>query len=405
MENPKSYLIRVSNYDSETKICIFLMLFSLVNAALCAIGVFVTAVYFLIIKNKQKVLNKNNALGFAFATLSLVVSAVYLNFFGIAATVYFLAVLYIMLRFRQKADFQKINDIFTVMVLYSVIAFAVALIQKIFDLSAIKGRSASTFLNANYYCIYVSFVIIICLYRILFENKGVIFNSIITFINLAGMFLTASKMPWLGVGTVVLIMLIGSKRYKTLGILVVLAVIGGVALYILKDYNIAEKVGMNSFAKSFSDRYDYWNTAINGFLEKPLFGRGMLGFLKNSVDEGIKKLGGFTFNFTDFETSFDNLKHLGWHLHAHNILFDCLYNYGVIGTLMLFSAVLKRLKECYRINGKNSYTPVFIIVVSGLAAVLVDGIVDCQIVGIQTMFLCVFLFALTGVNLDKGEIM
>ena len=51
------------------------------------------------------------------------------------------------------------------------------------------------------------------------------------------------------------------------------------------------------------------------------------------------------------------------------------------------------------------YTPVFIIVVSGLAAVLVDGIVDCQIVGIQTMFLCVFLFALTGVNLDKGEIM
>lgn len=403
VEFAKSYFKRILNYDNETKACILLMLLALVNAVLCVLGVLCVAVYFLTSKNKQKVLVKNNIFGFLFALFSFVLSAVYLNYFGIAATLYFSATLYIMLKFRQKADLQKINDIFSILLLYSPFAVAVALLQKVFDLSAIKGRSASTFLNANYYCIFISFVIIICLYRILFEKKNIAFCSIIIFINLFGMFLTASKMPWLGIGVAVLIMLFGSKHYKTLGVFATFAVVFAVLVYFLKDYGFAEKLGMNSFTKSITDRYDYWNTALKGIVEKPLFGRGMLGFLKNSIDEGLKNNGGFSFDFANFETSFDNLKGLGWHLHAHNILLDCLYNYGIFGSLLLVIAVVKRLLECFKNNGKKLFNPVFIIAISGLAVLLVDGIADCQIVGVQTMFLCVFLFSITGVILDKGE--
>ena len=403
MEKTKSYFKRVLNYDNKTKACILLTLFSLINAVLCVLGVVITAIYFLVSKDGEKTFEKNNLLGFLFAFFSLIVSAVYLNYFGIAASIYFLAVLYIMLKFRKVADFQKINDIFTVMAVYSVFAFLVALVQKIFDLSAIKGRSASTFLNANYYCIFISFVIIICLYRILFEKKDFLINSVIIFINLFALFLTASKMPIIGACVAVLILLVGSKHYKTLGVLAVLAAVGCIVLYLLKDYNLAEKIGMNSFTKSITDRYVYWDTALKGISQKPIFGRGMLGFLKTSVDEGIKKLGGFNFDFADFETSFDNLKHLGWHLHAHNILLDSLYNYGIVGTLLFCSAVAKRVFECYKINGKNFCSPAFILVISGLAVLLVDGIADCQIVGVQTMFLCVFLFSVAGVNSYKGE--
>lgn len=394
----KSYFKRISEYDSETKACILLVLISLINAVACAIGVFAVALWLCFKKNKPKVLNKLNALGFCFVLFSFTVSAVYLNYFGLFGTLYFLSALYIMLRFKQTATFEKIQDIFTVLVSYSVIAFIVALIQKIFDLSAIKGRSASTFLNANYYCVYVSFVIIICLYRILFENRNKALYLTMLFINFVAVFVTASKMPWFGIFAAVGVMLICSKRYKTIAVLGIIAVIGCIALYLLKDYNIAEKLNMNSFAKSFRDRYSYWNQAISGFIEKPLFGRGMLGFLKHSVDENIKALGNFHFDFGNIEASFDSLKGLGWHLHAHNILFDCLYNYGIIGTVILAVLVVKRCIECYRLNGKNFSNPIFTLLISGILVIMVDGIVDCQIVGVQTMFLCVFFMSLAGIK-------
>lgn len=394
----KSYFKRISEYDSETNACILLVLISLINAVACVIGVFAVALWLCFKRNKPKVLNKNNALGFCFVALSLIVSTVYLNYFGLLATLYFLSAFYIMLRFKQTAALQKVEDIFTILLAYSPFAFLVALIQKIFDLSAIKGRSASTFLNANYYCIYVSFVIIICLYRVLFKNKSKLLYYSVLLLNLGAVVLTASKMPWLGILVAVGLMLIGSKRYKTIAVLGILAVVGCIALYLLRDYNIAEKLNMNSLAKSFSDRYSYWNTAIEGFKEKPLFGRGMLGFLNNSVYESISKLGNFQFDLGNLEASFDSLKGLGWHMHAHNILFDSLYSYGIVGTLLLTAILIKRCIENYRLNGKNIFDPIFTVLVCGIFVILVDGIVDCQIVGVQTMFLCVFFMSLAGVK-------
>lgn len=394
----KSYFKRISEYDSETTACILLVLISLINAVACAIGVFAVALWLCFKRNKPKVLNKANALGFCFVALSLIVSAVYLNYFGLLSTLYFLSAFYIMLRFKQTVTLQKINDIFTVLLCYNPIAFSVALIQKIFDLSAIKGRSASTFLNANYYCIYLSFVIIICLYRILFENKQKFVYYGLILLNLVAVVLTASKMPWFGIIVAVGVMLICSKRYKTLAVLTLFAVIGVAALYLLKDYNIAEKLNMNSLAKSFSDRYSYWNTAIEGFKQKPLFGRGMLGFLKSSVDESISKLDNFRFDLSNLEASFDSLKGLGWHMHAHNILFDSLYSYGIVGTVILMAILFKRCLESYRLNGKNLSNPILTVLICGILVILVDGIVDCQIVGVQTMFLCVFFMSLSGVK-------
>lgn len=396
------YKNRVIGYDAETRAAFLVFAAALVNVVLCAVAVFAVAIYLLFRKKGALLIKKENCIGTVFGVLMLIVSAVYLNFFGILGSFYFLAVILIAFSFRESITKQKLDDIFTIAVAYSVIAFAVAVVQKVFDLSAISGRSESTFLNALYYCYYISFVALICLYRIIYENRNKLIYSALIALNLLAMLVTASKMPILGIVAAMCIMLLFAKKFKALILLCGLGVLGVGTLWLLRDYGIAEKLNMNGFVESFTMRFPYWEQAINGFSEKPIFGHGMLGFLKETIDNSVVEIG-YKFNVLDISESLDNLKHIGWHLHAHNLLFDCLYNYGLVGSALLVTIIIKRLRELYKSCGKNILDPMMTLVMSSLIFILVDGIVDCQIVGVQTLFISVFLFSVTGVYSNRNR--
>ncbi len=396
------YKNRVIGYDAETRAVFLVFAAALINVVLCALAVFAVAIYLLVRKKGALLIKKENRIGTFFGVLMLIVSAVYLNFFGILGSFYFLAVIFIAFSFRESVIKQKLDDIFTIAVAYSVIAFAVAVVQKVFDLSAISGRSESTFLNALYYCYYISFVVLICLYRVIYENRNKLIYSALIALNLLAMLVTASKMPILGIAAAMCVMLLFAKKFKALILLCGLGVIGVGALWLLRDYGIAEKLNMNGFVESFTMRFPYWEQAINGFCEKPIFGHGMLGFLKESIDNSVVETG-YKFNVFDISESLDNLKHIGWHLHAHNLLFDCLYNYGLVGSALLVMIIIKRLRELYKSCGKNILDPMMTLTLSSFTFILVDGIVDCQIIGVQTLFISVFLFSVTGVYSNRNR--
>lgn len=398
----KEYFKRVFGYDAETRAAFLCFAAALVNSVLCALCVFSVAVYLLFRKKGGLILKKENRLSSVFGILTLVISTVYLNCFGILASLYFLAVMLIAFSFRSNISKQKIDDIFTMAVAYSVFAFVVAVVQKALDLSAIQGRSESTFLNALYYCFYISFVVLICLYRIIFENKNKPIYFALIVLNLIAMLVTASKMPILGIAAAMGVMLFFAKKYKPLTAVCVLGVVGIAALWLLRDYGIAEKLNMNGFLDSFTMRFPYWKQAIDGFFKKPIFGHGMLGFLKESIDNSVIETG-YKFDIFNLSETLDNLKHLGWHLHAHNIAFDCLYNYGIFGSLLLIAAIVKRLRNLYKTSKKNIFDPIMTIVLSSFTFILIDGIVDCQIVGVQTLFISVFLFSVTGIYENNRE--
>ena len=197
-------------------------------------------------------------------------------------------------------------------------------------------------------------------------------------------------------------MLFFAKKFKILIPLCVLGVIGVAALWLLRDYGIAEKLQMNGFIDSFKMRFPYWEQAITGFKEKPIYGHGILGFLKESVDNSVVETG-YKFDILDITESLDNLKHVGWHLHAHNLLFDCLYNYGLVGSVILAIIVVKRIRELYKSSGKNILDPMMTLTLSCFVFILLDGVVDCQIIGIQTLFISVFLFSVTGIYKNREE--
>lgn len=398
----RNYKNRVFGYDAETRAAFLCFAAALLNAVLCALCVFAVAIYLLIHKKGSLFLKKENLISSVFGILVLIISSVYLNYFGILASLYFLAALLIVFSFRLNISKQKIDDIFTMAVAYSVFAFIVAVVQKIFDLSAIEGRSESTFLNALFYCFYISFVILICLYRIIYENRSKLINSALIALNLLAMLVTASKMPIVGIAAAMCVMLLFAKKFKPLIALCVLGALGVCALWLFRDYGIVEKLNMNGFLDSFTMRFPYWEQAIDGFCKKPVFGHGMLGFLKESIDNSIIETG-YKFDVFNLTESFDNLKHLGWHLHAHNIAFDCLYNYGIVGSLLLIAAIIKRLQNLYKTSKKNIFDPIMTLVLSSFTFILVDGIVDCQIVGVQTLFISAFLFSVTGIYENNRE--
>ena len=396
------YKNRVFGYDAETRAAFIVFFTALINAVLCAIATFTVAVYLIARKKGGVLLTESNRLTLIFGMLTFIVSAVYLNYFGIIGGLFFLAVMIVCLNFKENISKQKLDDIFTLAIVYSVFALAVALVQKIFDLSAISGRSESTFMNALYYCYYISFVILICMYRIIYENRNKILYISLIVLNLFAMLVTASKMPIVAILVAMCAMLFFAKKFKILIPLCVLGVIGVAALWLLRDYGIAEKLQMNGFIDSFKMRFPYWEQAITGFKEKPIYGHGILGFLKESVDNSVVETG-YKFDILDITESLDNLKHVGWHLHAHNLLFDCLYNYGLVGSVMLAIIVVKRIRELYKSSGKNILDPMMTLTLSCFVFILLDGVVDCQIIGIQTLFISVFLFSVTGIYKNREE--
>ena len=392
----KEFVKRVFGYDAETRAAFLVFIAALVNTVLCAVAVFAVAVYLLFRKKGALLFKKGNRSGFLFSAVVLFASAINLNYFGIAGTLFFLAVLLIAYSFRENITKQKIDDVFTLMVAYSIVAFVVAVVQKIFNLSAIEGRSASTFMNALYYCYYIAFVILICLFRIIYENRNKLFYFSALALNVAAIIVTGSKMPLFAIAAAVFVMLLFAKKFKILIPLTILGVAAGVLIIVFQDV-IVEKLQMNSFVDSLVMRFDYWKPAINGFVKRPVFGHGMLGILNESV-KGAKQAGFNLFDFNNLEVYFDELKHIGWHLHAHNIALECLYSFGAVGTALIGFSIIKRCRQLYIQSGRNLLSPYMTLVMSSLVYVFVNGIVDCQIVGVQTAFLSIFLFSLTAVK-------
>lgn len=391
----KAYKDRVFGYDAETRIAFFVLLTALVSTTLCAVAVFAFAIYLLIKKYGSLYLKKENRLSTVFGCLLLVVSAVYLNYLGVLAAAFLICAMLIAFCFKQNITKQKVEDIFTLMIAYSPIAFIIAVIQKILDLSAISGRSESTFLNALFYCYYLGFVILICFYRVLFVKKQVGLHLSLMILNILAIIVTASKMPLLSVAIACGVMLLLAKRYKLFALFLSVGVLGVVVLLFFGD-TILEKLDMNGFLKSFEDRFPYWQQAIDGFVEKPVFGHGLLGFLKETIDNSV--LGAdYSFELSNVNKSFDGLKGAGWHLHAHSVLLDCLYNYGTVGTVMFFAIVIKRVRHLYVTVGKKVLEPIMILVICFLVNVLIGGLVDCQFIGVQTFFISIIMLSVTAI--------
>ncbi len=144
----------------------------------------------------------------------------------------------------------------------------------------------------------------------------------------------------------------------------------------------------------------YWDMAIKGIFDKPFFGHGMIGMLNDSMRSDTDFIKRFL-EGGSLDSLFMNMKRHGWKMHAHNILLDALYSFGLIGTLMLFFYGIKKGLRFFRSCGYSSRDQYFALTCGVIVSIFVNGLIDCEIVGAQT---AVFTFMFVGVmGIYEGE--
>ncbi len=192
-------------------------------------------------------------------------------------------------------------------------------------------------------------------------------------INITGIALSQCRTAWVAlfVGTFVLLLI--RKKWKAL---VVCAI--GMAIFAVGVLNFPDLLPrMDKLSESLQNRLLIWQTAWQAFLAHPLSGQGFFTYLFYSKD------------LTNAYTSNGHAI-----IHAHNIFLDALVNFGLIGNFLLLNFMLPFLTNWIR---EIKDYPQLSIALACFCAMLIHGITDLPMLGLQSGIITLMLFASSGI--------
>ena len=286
----------------------------------------------------------------AFALINVVTPFVFKNYLGVACFVGFVFLMLFSLYVRAVLNERFFEKIANTIAATSIVA---AFFSTFISDPRHTMRSPSFFFNPNYYGAVITFVILLCTYRLLSQkqNRALYVVSIVA--NLYGIWQADSQSALISCAFGVLLLLLFTKRYKTLAVVAALGILVALAIIFVPELEFLLP-RIKDAAGNISRRADIWKIGIKGFCENFLFGRGALGYLQI-----YEKFGGIR-NF-----------------HSHNLFIDLLLSFGVVGIFPLLAFIFRHVKKAF----KNRYSPLFF---ATLGAVLLHSLTDVTLIWIQT---------------------
>ena len=394
-----SFFERLKSYEPPQRAVLLLLLLSFINAVTAVIGAIVIGVYLLAQKDVAAEIFRTggNGLLFLLFAMSTVIAAINRNLLGLIAGIFVFFIAVTALYFKNNITPQLFEDFITIYLGYSVVAALYAAVEYVIGrLGDTEYRCASTFINPLYYSFFITFAVLFCTYRIVTPRSYRRIYVPVLIINAIGMILSGSRMPWVGMFVGLFLILLLRRQYKLIAVFAVF-IMGLLLLFVLfPDISFFTGMRLNKIDVSYTGRKPYWDLAVRGIFDKPLFGHGLVGFL----DGTIKSDSEFMSRFADFNGSlndmFVNMKGHGWKTHAHNILLEALYSFGIIGTLIFCTYMMKIGLRFFRNCGYSSQNPHFALLCGVVVSICVNGLVDCEVVGLQTPVFTLLIFAMTG---------
>ena len=305
----------------------------------------------------------------AFAVINVATPFVFKNYLGIACFVGFVFLFIYSLYLRTvltECLFEKIANVIAGMSILP--AFFSAFISD----SRHDMRSPSFFLNPNYYGAVITFVILLCVYRLLTTRRNFVLYAVSIVANLYGLWRADSQSALISCALGVLLLLIFTKKRKTFAVVLILGILCAYAIIYMPQLDfILPRLG--DAANNIAKRADIWKIGLKGFLEHPLFGRGTMGYLQ------IYSRFGGKVNF-----------------HCHNLIIDLLLSFGVVGIAPLIVFVARPIIKAF----KSRYAPIFFAV---LIAVLVHSLVDVTLIWIQTGALAALFISFPYIKEQKND--
>ena len=395
----RAFFERLKGYEPPQRAVLLLLLLSCINAATAVIGAIVIGIYLLAQKDAAADIFRTGGNGLLLLqfVISTVVSALNRNLLGLIAGIFVFFIAVAVLYLKNNITPQLFDDFVTIYLGYSVIAALYAAVEYVIGrLGDTEYRCSSTFINPLYYSFFITFAVLFCTYRIVTPRAWRRIYIPVLIINAMGMILSGSRMPWVGMFVGLFLILLLRRKYKLIAVFAVFISALLLLFVLFPDISFFTGMRLNKIDVSYTGRKPYWDLAVRGIFDKPLFGHGLTGFL----DGTIKADSDFISRFADFNGSlndmFMNMKGHGWKTHAHNILLEALYSFGIIGTLILCAYLLKIGLNFFRNCGYSSQNPHFALLCGVVVSIGVNGLVDCEIVGLQTAVFTLLIFAMTG---------
>lgn len=286
----------------------------------------------------------------AFAAFNVITPFVFKNWLGVACFAGFTLMLIFALYLRSVVTERLFSRIGNIIAFMSIIP---ALFSTFISDPRHDMRSPSFFFNPNYYGAAITFVILLCTYRLLTEktNRPLLIISVVA--NLYGLWQADSQSALFSLVFGVLLLLLFTKKYKALIVVAALGIAGALAIIFVPQLDFVLP-RISGAAENIAKRAAIWQAGLKGFSESFLFGRGPMGYLQIYEKFGSPK------NF-----------------HCHNLIIDLLLSFGIIGVAPLVAFVVRPIKKAF----KNKYAPLTFAV---LGTVLLHSLTDVTLIWIQT---------------------
>lgn len=305
-----------------------------------------------------------------FSAVALLAPVFSRNWLGLLGGLCLIGALLLAVYFRHVITRRLLERVLDITCALSVLCAFFAVGQQLAMWQVLGFRPWSTFENANYYGMMIEFVVLFCVYRLM--RKGTagekIYYSLVIVANLIGLVLCECRSAAGALLLAVPVMLVVSRKYKALPISLLAT---GVLLVI---FAIAPSVlpRAENLSSDLLDRDGIWQAALRGIAQSPLLGSGLFSYhhLASSLGGPVK-------------------------VHAHNLLLDCLLNFGMVGTAALgayFAGAVPALRAVAHTDRR------LLSLVAGMVAVtLAHGMLDVTLLQVQTGLLFALIVAVPGI--------
>lgn len=300
----------------------------------------------------------------AWAALTVAVGLAHRNFYGIAPALLFFLFIVFALYAATVTEPCLTEAIADLTVAASVAELAAACVQKLLTPSM---RTAAAFYNPNYYGFLCELTFLLCLYAAIRRGglHACLWYGAGMAASLGGVVLSGCRSAWFAILTGILILLLAMRKYKAFFSGLALTLLCSAAVLLFPSVFVPRA---STFGETTSLRVLIWKTAVGAFLKHPLLGEGFLTYHMVTTGRAHRA-------------------------HAHDLLLDCLVNFGLIGTalalLFLVPAMISWAKRAKK-------EPVCALALGLMAATLIHGITDVPVLGYQTGSMLMILLALAG---------
>jgi O-antigen ligase len=342
-------------------------------------------------KFSKAVLFRKNYLFFIFSVYMLVLALLNKNVMGLIAVGFLLLILIYMTSLRTfitKGIFETLMFIIGVGSLFSLyyctVDFYTTTTYKLYEFFMVyihipytyvtqiaEGiRSASTFIDPNYYGHISAFIALISLYYILSSLRSLlhkqwlyvfklVFYSVILCVNIYALYLTQSRSAFIGllIAGALMILVFDARVFIGLSIPLVLFITFKYDVFI----SIFPRLGTATI--DFNYRLTLYKAAFSEILKHPFIGRG----------------------FYTYPLVYENYT-TGYQLHTHNIFIELWLDSGLLGLSLITASYLTYIKRPFKVwvNKRREYMP---LVCGVLALEVVNGLTDAVLIFPQSFVL------------------